>query len=188
MRARGLGHASSIPSWTSPRELRTLHDLAAALPPNARVLEVGSYLGASTCYLAAGLTRGQGWLYCVDTWQNETMPDGQRDTYSEFLANTRPLASRLTTIRKRSDQLLASDIPTPLQLAFIDGAHDYASVRGDFETVAQCLSADGLIAFHDFGVREHPGVSRVVGEGLASGEWVQRGLVESLVWIARSES
>ena len=186
MQARGLGHAMRIPSWTSPRELRTLHDLAVALPPNAAVLEIGSYLGASTGYLGAGLVDGGGRLYCVDTWQNETMPDGQRDTYSAFVANTRPLAGRLTAIRKRSDRLLDGDVPGPIHLAFIDGDHDYASVRVDLETVAQRLAVDGLIAFHDFGVREHPGVARVVGEALASGQWVQRGLVESLVWIARS--
>ena len=184
MRAHGLGHASRIPSWTAPRELAALYDLAVAVPPNAVVLEIGSHLGASTCYLGAGLlASGAGRLWCVDTWQNETMPDGERDTYAAFVANTQVLAPRLTTIRKRSDSLHDGDVPVPVHLAFIDGDHRYDAVRRDFDTVARWLAPDGVIAFHDFGNDDHEGVTRVVGEALASGRWVQRGLVETLAWI-----
>ena len=187
MDAQGLGHAGRIPSWTAPAELRALYDLAAAAPPNAVVLEIGSHLGASTCYLGAGLaTRGSGRLWCVDTWHNETMPDGIRDTYAEFSANTRALGERLTPLRQRSDTLQDGDVPVPVHLAFIDGDHRYEAVRADFGKVARWLAPDGIIAFHDFGNDDHEGVTRVVGEALASGRWVQRGLVETLVWIARA--
>jgi predicted O-methyltransferase YrrM len=183
MRARGLGHARDIPSWTGPTELRALHDLAAAAPPNATAVEIGSYVGASTCYLAAGLTRRGGRIVCVDTWNNETMPDGERDTFAEFTRNTRAVADRVTVVRKRSELLADDDIPTPIHLAFIDGDHGYDAVRGDFEIVAKRLAPNGVIAFHDFGDESFPGVTRVVGEALASGQWVQRGFVRTLVWI-----
>lgn len=184
MDAYGLAHASRIPSWTAPAELRALFDLASAAPPNAIVVEIGSHLGASTCYLGAGLaTRGSGRLWCIDTWHNETMPDGVRDTYAEFSANTRALGARLTPVRKRSEALQAGDVPVPVHLAFIDGDHSYEAVRRDFDTVARWLATDGVIALHDFGNDDHEGVTRGVGEALASGRWVQRGLVETLVWI-----
>jgi len=185
MRARGLGHACDIPSWTGPAELRALHDLAAAAPPNATAVEIGSYLGASTCYLAAGLARGGGRLVCVDTWNNETMPEGERDTFAEFTRNTRAVADRVTVVRKRSEMLGDGDIPAPIHLAFIDGDHGYDAVRRDFQIVTRRLAPDGVIAFHDFGDASFPGVTRVVGEALASGQWVQRGFVRTLVWIAR---
>jgi len=34
-----------------------LYQLACATPPNAQVIEIGSWMGASTCFLAAGLAR-----------------------------------------------------------------------------------------------------------------------------------
>ena len=183
MRARGLGHVSDIPTWTWSIELRALHDLAAAAAPNATVLEIGSYLGASTCYLAAGLARHDGRIVCVDTWNNETMPEGQRDTFAEFTRNTRAVANRVTVVRKRSEMLRDGDIPAPIHLAFIDGDHGYEAVRRDFEIVAGRLAPNGVVAFHDFSDAGFPGVTRVVGEALASGRWVQRGFVRTLVWI-----
>jgi predicted O-methyltransferase YrrM len=151
------------------------------------VLEIGSHLGASTCYLGAPLVRERGSagrLYCVDTWHNETMPDGERDTYDEFVRNTHPLAAHLTAVRKRSGELRPADVRLPVHLAFIDGDHSYEAVRRDFDTVAQWLAPDGVIAFHDFANDDHEGVTRDVGEALASGQGVQRGLVETLVWIS----
>ena len=183
LRQLGLAHASRIPSWTGAAELRVLHDLAAAAPPNASVLEIGSYLGASSCYLAAGLAERNGRLFCVDTWQNETMPDGERDTFAEFSENVRPVANRIMTVRKRSEDLVTSDVPGPVHLAFIDGDHGYDAVRRDFEIVAGMIAPGGIIAFHDFGDPQFPGVTRVVGEALASGNWIQRGFVRTLVWI-----
>ena len=186
MRARGLCHARDIPSWTTPAELRALHDLAVRLPPNATLLEIGSHLGASSCYLSAGAAAVDGHLYCVDTWQNEAMVDGIRDTFAEFERNTRAAAARLTTVRKRSDELRDGDVRAPVHLAFIDGDHRYPAVSGDFAIASRWLAPDGVIAFHDFGNDEFPGVTRVVGEALATGQWVQRGLVGTLVWIERS--
>ena len=185
MGVRGIGHARDIPSWTGPTELRALHHLAASAPPNANVVEIGSYLGASSCYLAAGIAPGGGRLYCVDTWNNETMPDGERDTFAEFTHNTRPVAGLITPVRKRSEALRDGDVALPIHLAFIDGAHDYDAVQRDFEIVARWLAPDGVIAFHDFGDDNFPGVTRVVGEALASGQWIQRGVVRTLAWISR---
>jgi predicted O-methyltransferase YrrM len=184
LRARGLSHAPTIPSWTGPVELRALYNLAAAVPPNAGALEIGAYLGASSCYLAAGLADRGGRLYCVDTWQNETMPDGERDTFAEFTANVRPVADRITTVRKRRQDVVPSDVSAPIHLAFIDGDHGYDAVRCDFEIVARMIAAGGVVAFHDFGDPQFPGVTRVVGEALASGKWIQRGFVRTLVWIS----
>ena len=184
MHDHGLGHARRIQSWTGPVELRALYDLATRVPPNASALEIGSYLGASSCYLAAGLAERNGRLFCVDTWRNETMPDGERDTFAEFSENVRPVANRITTIRKRSEELLATDVPAPIHLAFIDGDHDYDAVRRDFDIVGPLMASGGVVAFHDFGDPQFPGVSRVVGEALASGRWFQRGFVRTLVWIS----
>jgi predicted O-methyltransferase YrrM len=181
----GASEATEIPSWTTERELHALFALAAACPPGARALEIGSYLGASTCYLAAGLRTRAGHLYCVDTLDNETMPEGPRDTLALFDTNTHGFAHMITRVRKRSELLSADDVETPLDLVFIDGDHAYDAVRADFERVSEWLAPDGVVAFHDVGAAEHPGVSSVVGEAIASGRWAPAGVAESLVWLRR---
>ena len=87
----GLSSARHIPTFTTKMELHHLHHLAQCTPENARVLEIGSYLGASTSYIIAGMRGERRELVCVDTWQNDTMPDGTKDTFAEFSKNLRPL-------------------------------------------------------------------------------------------------
>jgi hypothetical protein len=124
-----------------------------------------------------------GHLFCIDTWQNESMPDGLRDTFAEFQKNTRPVRRWITPIRKRSAELSVLDVRTPLQLVFIDADHSYAAVKRDFDLVRPWLAADGVIVFHDFGNSDFEGVSRLVGEALASGEWILAGFTGTLAWI-----
>lgn len=178
-----VANADVIFTFTKKKELRALYNLASACPHNAVALEIGSYLGASSCYLAAGLARVNGHLFCVDTWQNETMPEGERDTFVEFQKNTNGVRHLLTTIRKRSDEIAEGEIQLPLNLVFIDGDHSYAAVKNDFDCVQKWLAEDGIIAFHDFSCPAFEGVSRVIGEALASGKWMIAGQVDTLVWI-----
>jgi predicted O-methyltransferase YrrM len=178
-----LPDATRVHTHMSALELYSLYDLAAEATETKRVLEIGSYLGASSCYLAAALTIQDGHLYCVDTWANETMPEGERDTFAEFSKNTRGVAQRITMIRKRSDDLTADDLPLPVDLVFIDADHSYRAVKADFEKVRNWVRDGGTIAFHDTIWFE--GVSRVLGEILATGEWMLGGKADSLVWIRK---
>lgn len=182
----GVLEAKQIFTYTSCRELRELYELAVSCPPSAVVLEIGSHLGASSCYIAAGLKKVNGHLFCVDTWQNQTMPEGQQDTFKIFQKNTRALSPWITPIVKKSNKLDRSDVKTPLSLVFIDGDHSYTAVKQDFECVRDWLGEEGVIAFHDFGNSHFEGVTRVVGEAIASGEWMIAGQVETLVWLKRS--
>lgn len=187
LREAGVRDIGKIPTSTNRRELRTLYKLAAACPAGTVALEIGSHLGASACYLAAGLSAVRGRLYCVDTWQNETMPDGQKDTYADFQTNIQGLQDIIIPIRKASTELTQVDIETPLGMIFIDGDHSYAAVKHDFTLVKEWLAPDGIIAFHDFSHENFEGVTRVVGEALASGEWILRGNINSLAWIKRAK-
>jgi predicted O-methyltransferase YrrM len=178
-----LGAAKTIHTHMTTRELHALYDLATAVGRSGKVLEIGSYLGASSCYVAAALSLLDGHLYCVDTWENQTMPDGKRDTFREFERNTGAVAAFITPVRKRSDEIVASDFAQPLDLIFIDADHSYSSVRGDYERVRNWVIDGGILAFHDCTYFES--VSRVLGEVLASGSWQLSGSVDSLVWLRK---
>jgi predicted O-methyltransferase YrrM len=167
----------------SPAELNCLYQLAAGLTGSAVLLEIGSYLGASSRFLAAGMP-ADGRLYCVDTWNNETMPEGPRETLPEFQKNTAPFADRIFIVRKNSKDLAAEDLALPLDLVFIDGDHSYEAVKRDFDKVAPWLGDGKILAFHDCTYFE--GVSRVVGEAMATGGWQIGGNVDSLVWLRKA--
>jgi hypothetical protein len=96
LRDRSLSDVKAIHTHMTTGELDALYDLAANIGASKRVLEIGSYLGASSCYLAAALSVHGGHLYCVDTWENQTMPDGERDTFAEFQRNVRHVAGLIT--------------------------------------------------------------------------------------------
>ena len=57
----------SIFTHLTERERLLLYETSRALPDNAVVVETGSYLGASTCFLAAGAQLNNGRVYAVDT-------------------------------------------------------------------------------------------------------------------------
>lgn len=188
LRQRELADASlpaalQVPTHMTAGELNVLYELAASAPRGARALEIGSYLGASSCQLAAGLSRHGGHLTCVDTWANETMPEGERDTYAEFRRNTSGAGPIIDTVRKRSDELTADDVTPPFDLVFIDADHSYPAIRRDVEIVRDWIRDGGVLAFHDTTYFE--AVSRVVGEILATGEWQILGNVDSLTWLRR---
>lgn len=175
--------SKQVHTFTSKAELAALARLALLTPRGTAALEIGSYLGASTRYLAAAISHTGSRVYCVDTWQNETMPDGPRDTFAAFSENLGPLMKWVVPIRKSSAELRREDIPEPVGFAFIDGDHSYESARRDADTVLPMLRDDATVAFHDCG--SFQGVGRVIGEVLSRGEWVIAGMVDTLVWLRR---
>lgn len=181
LRQGGGQAARSIPTWTSKAELRALYHLAAGVPVAGCIVEIGSYLGASTCYLGAGSAGNDARITCIDTWKNETMPEGQRDTFAEFQRNTSGFRDRLIIVRKTSAEVLPEDLPASIHLAFIDADHSYEATKADAALIMPRVAAAGIIAFHD--TCTFAGVSRVLGEILAGNEWCLAGHVENLTWI-----
>lgn len=52
----------------------------------------------------------------------------------------------------------------PLDFIFIDGAHDYASVKADTELAHALLAPGGIIAWHDYQHPKNPDVARLIHE------------------------
>lgn len=128
------------------------------------VLEVGSYCGRSTVCLA----RTARTVTAVDTFDGRgTAAEG--DTLGTFRANLERygVADKVTAVRGASAEVLP-DLPPVYDLAFIDGSHDYESVKADAANAARCLRPGGVIAFHDYSDRD-PGVVKLVDELLAGG-------------------
>jgi len=54
-------------------------------------VEIGSFLGSSSCFISEGIIKSgkNSKLFCVDTWENDAMSEGNRNTYAEFISNTK---------------------------------------------------------------------------------------------------
>ena len=178
----GFTSIGSVFTYTSPRELAALYRLAQQVPAGGRVVEFGSHLGASTAYLLAGTRDRKATVVAVDTWRNETMPEGEQDTFAQFRANTAAGADRLETVRAKTAEVSADELGHA-DLVFIDADHSYAAASADFRLAARLLTDRGVIAFHDSIV--FSGVSRTIGEALAEGRWAVIGQADSLFWACR---
>lgn len=181
----GLQGAREIHTWTSPAELNALYLLAADAPSGANIVELGSYLGASTCYLAAGAALVGGRVTAIDLWNNETIAGGERDTFADFQRNTAGAAHLLTIVRKRTQELTPEDVRPPVDLAFIDADHSYEATRADAAFLVPLMAPNGVIAFHDTTV--FVGVGRAVAELLLTGDWCINGQTENLTSIRRAK-
>lgn len=128
-------------------------------------VEIGSYLGASSCFIAEGLLKtGKAKLYCIDTWRNDAMSEGKRDTYDEFLKNTEKYKDIIIPVRETSENavsVLQKQIKS-IDMLFIDADHNYEGCKRDWDLYSPFLRIGSLVIFHDYGWAE--GVKRVVNE------------------------
>jgi predicted O-methyltransferase YrrM len=160
---RGHAQAWRIFTHMTKQELLALYRLVLNLSSGSIIVEIGSYLGASTCFLAAGASELGGKVYCVDTWQNEGMTEGSRDTFSIFYRNTTKYRNFIKPLRGKSIQI-AESFSEKIDLLFIDGDHSYEGTKSDVESWLPHLKSGGLVIMHDSGWAE--GVKRVINENI----------------------
>jgi SAM-dependent methyltransferase len=165
----GCPFPEDVDGWLTPSEGKALADLAKG----KHVLEVGSYCGRSTICLA----RTADHVTAVDPFDGRTTPR-PKPTYETFRENVGryQVGHKVRAFRGTFDEFCRDDRILPFDLIFIDGAHDYDSVKNDIRHALRLLAPGGLLAFHDF--REHDGqhdgrwdegVTRAVRELIADG-------------------
>ncbi len=166
-----------------------LFQLASDTPENAQVVEVGSWMGASTCFLAGGLRGDRARVLAVDNfqglstcgedtvWYNRHFQRlGARTTLEIFRENFAALGFTPRSEPVVSDSLAAAQALAArrgsIDLVFIDGDHAYAACKADIEAWAPFVKPGGVIAFHDFGSRAD-GVTRAIFEEIKAGRFAE---------------
>lgn len=138
----------------------TLLQLAATGGGTGAVVEIGSYLGRSTAFLAAG-SKGAGRERVVAVDHFRGSPEHQAG--QPFARAT--LAQEGTTFRRFQSNLRRLDLDAgrgSIRLLFIDGDHSYEESKRDFELWSRFVVPRGLICFHD--IRAWPGVTQFYDE------------------------
>lgn len=157
-----LNRAFTIQSDLTVTERVKLYNISRA---TQAILEIGSYTGASACCFGEALKKsGFGKVICIDTWNNDAMTEGNRDTWQEFQNNTASFKDYIIPVRGFSTDVVdvVAKLVTSVDLLFIDGDHSYEGVKADWEFYKRFLNSGSIVAFHDWGWAE--GVRRVIEE------------------------
>lgn len=164
--------AKDIPGWNSDITPWATW-IAPRIPRGGTYLEVGVFLGASLAVM--GELRPDIDLIAVDPWIAEPShgwlglgifeSDVKRcggDLFLSFLTNMINHApdtlKRTRVIRGTAETVTLHE---KVDMLFIDGAHDYSSVRADLHAFASLVRPGGIISGHDY-ERDWPGVVQAV--------------------------
>jgi len=175
---KGFGNIFNIFTHLTNKEKFLLLKKTENLESKSNIIEIGSYLGASSCFFALGALKNNSKVYCIDTWKNEGMSEGEKDTFEEFCENIEPLKDFIRILRGKSVDM-AKNFSEEIDLLFIDGDHSYDAVRADVEAWLPKVKNDGIVVFHDIGWAE--GVIKVVNEFIRSLQ-VEEHIVDNTYW------
>ena len=142
-----------------------LHDLAREYAHLGPILEVGSYCGKSSVYLAAGARCSGGRVICVDHHRGSEEhqpgelfhdPDlfdasvGCMDSLGELRLTLRRAGLEDVAILVVAPSAVAAAVCTvPLGMVFIDGGHSQEAATTDYESWANHVVPGGVLAIHD---------------------------------------
>jgi predicted O-methyltransferase YrrM len=133
-----------------------------------KILEIGSYEGASACYLIKKLAKDTNVeIHCIDTWEGgiEHKKGGQWETdmnsvESRFNHNTRlaidtsPNKVDLVVHKGFSDlclsRLISDNKKNYFDFIYIDGSHEAPDVLCDAVLAFRLLKIGGIMAFDDY--------------------------------------
>lgn len=174
-----------------------LYELAREVPGELAIVELGSYKGRSSCYLAEG---AKGKVFCVDGWDAPGSLVGrfghrfgftEPETYQEFLRQVRLAGheDKITPLKGLTADVARSwaEHSCPIGLLFIDANHHYEYVKADFEAWSPFVVPTGCVAFDDYLDKPKPRVKKFVDELLDEGAWYMDGDPAKLVVLRRSD-
>ena len=159
--------ALEVKGFLAEAEGLCLYELAVESSPRAPCLEIGSYCGKSTIFLAAGCRfSGQHPLISVDhhhgseeqQWGQQyfdpelyDQEEGVINTFPSFMQNIRRagLDGWVIPIVAESHRVGSYWPLESLSLVFIDGGHSELDVFRDFHTWSPRLVQGGYLCIHD---------------------------------------
>ncbi|MBW7898486.1 hypothetical protein B188_13630 [Candidatus Brocadiaceae bacterium B188] len=162
-----------ITEYFRGRELSSLSEraflfrLSHDLPSDAKVVEIGSWIGASSCLLASGLKGTRAKMYAIDNFKGNASDCSARIRYRERMSKLKTdttkvifdknityfnLENRIVAIVNDSLQA-AKGFCEPLHsidLVFIDGDHSEEATKNDIALWLPFVKSGGIVVFHDF--------------------------------------
>jgi predicted O-methyltransferase YrrM len=180
--------ARNVPGHLGENEARFLGLLAACIPIEGAIVEIGSFKGRSTVMLAKVAAHyGLGPVVAIDPHNSPILLDRHADpavsSYYDFLESIRAadLSNQVEPHLAYSTDV-ARSWNRPIRLLWIDGDHSYEGAKKDLDGFVHHLVPLGVVVFHD-ALNAFPGPIRVFVEDVVrSDQFGPAGFVQSIAW------
>jgi hypothetical protein len=150
------------------------------------LVEVGVYRGRSLMYLARRMLDSRKSLRVVGVDNFTQIGTSYVECVGGMLTHC-PEEAKAVEISAKDSLVAAGFTPDrSVKFCWIDGAHDYDSVRTDILAWMPKVELGGVLAGHDWNGKPDDGVGRAVGEFLPRAE-LGVGQNHNCWWIVRSE-
>jgi predicted O-methyltransferase YrrM len=124
------------------------------VPRDAQILEIGSYEGKSTIWMAEHFPDAI--IECVDTFKGGMEHENTEGLLNRFKENTKEFKLRIKTHIGYSNKEVRKFNEDRFDLIYIDGSHQSKDVLTDAVQAWYCLKVGGLMVFDDYGWDAYP--------------------------------
>jgi predicted O-methyltransferase YrrM len=164
----------SSPTALDDDEARALYDCCLEVPQDGSVVEIGSQLGRSSSLLTQ-MADGRFGTCHIDPYIDDPA------YLPSWIATMHRFGQPFIFLHMKSTEA-AKTISCKIDLLFIDGDHEYASVRTDLLLFGVKVSQGGFLVMHDYQRESLPGVTQAADEYIDQ-RWEPIGVFSTLgVW------
>jgi hypothetical protein len=143
-----------------------LHKLAARVPAEHAIVELGAYKGRTTAWLAHGASKGRGApVYAVDPWDLRSADDwpddyadhlafdtyGLSETFGAYRTHLEATGVEVSTIRSFAEDAGLRWTGGQVGLLYHDAEHTAEAVERDLTAWMAHLAPSCVVALHDAG-------------------------------------
>lgn len=176
----------------SDKEGEFLYNTARNCTGKGVIVEIGSWKGRSTIWLGRGSKAGNKVkIYAIDPHTGSPIHRKMYRrvwTFEEFKKNIKManIENVVIPIVKTSEEAEKDWGSQPIEFLFIDGNHEYESVKLDFDKWFPYLIEEGIIAFHDTIFHSMTGPRKVViGNLYKSKNFADINLINSITFAQK---
>lgn len=146
--------------------VKMLNELRCLTSKNSTMIEIGSHMGESTMLFASSNIFNK--IYTIDPHIgdeifNKTYGYSWDDIKKQFELNTRYF-NNISLISDYSFNVADRFDDNSIDFIYLDGAHDYESVKRDLQLYLPKLKDGGIIGGHDYNPNHWPDVCKAVTE------------------------
>lgn len=176
----------AISGWLTKHEAIFLYKASRSVDLlRGDVVEIGSYKGKSTVFLALGTDH----VTAIDPHKGKISGGNESSSYYRFIMNiTRARVASRITVKKMTSERAVRLWRTPIKLLFIDGLHEYEPAKFDYTHWSPFVVSGGIVAMHD-AFCGWPGAGLVAKEYmLQSQDFSEIGVVGSIIFGVRGKA
>lgn len=146
-------------------EILIIASLAKSLNDGENILEIGTFDGKTTINCANNLLKSK--IYTIDLPENDSENILDRNEeyldYDKYLINNKVRSNKKFENFNNIKQIYADSTKydfsqISFSLVFIDGGHDFNTVKSDTENCIRYIKKPGIILWHDYDVTNPVGL------------------------------